>query len=582
MEEIDDEFLDAEESFEETQNDSDDNISLTVGIRETSKAIDKFFNNDFEGARNHTEKYRHISIYHAMGHGVFNFLRAVLTLEQEHVVTANRELSESLETIQTFRKKGGLVDLVKSKDFDSLTETEVHAELVYAECLLLKAMLTICEDETLGSFFNAGWKVKQAFSGYRECWSILKKRNWSKDKEKEHFEGGVRLGYGTFNLLMSIMPPKITKIIEFIGLTNSKDVGMKELMACYHSQDNIRQVLSALVLLMYNLFLKVLMGKPCDKELVQEILDDKLTKYPNGAFYLFFKGRFEMISGRFESATSWYVKAMNCQKDWIGFQHVGCWELLWIAWFRCEWRESLVYADRLVKESKWSPCMYSYFKAAIYSQLTNLTLEEKEEQLDLMKRVPKLKQKISGKSIPSEKFAIKKAEKFSAQNNYLLLPLIELIYLWGGFTTLSQNQSCLQNIHAIVQEAQNKQTNCNAEDSCLLNLLEGACLKYLGCPLQAEEKFQLVLSKSNEVKNDKYLIPYTMVELATLYIELKELPRSKEMLSKAKAMTGYLMQNRLHLKIHANFNKIKTLEGLDSVEENNVVEPTDEFHDAED
>ena len=35
-----------------------------------------------------------------------------------------------------------------------------------------------------------------------------------------------------------------------------------------------------------------------------------------------------------------------------------------------QWREALFYADRLVKESKWSPCIYSYFKAAIYAQVS--------------------------------------------------------------------------------------------------------------------------------------------------------------------------------------------------------------------
>ena len=102
--------------------------------------------------------------------------------------------------------------------------------------------------------------------------------------------------------------------------------------------------------------------------------------------------------------------------SWPQFQHVGCWELFWSACYRCLWPEALTYADRLLRESRWSPCLYAYLKAALYCQLSEqLTAEQLAEQLELMGQVPKLKQRIAGKSIPMEKFAIKKAEKFQTQ-----------------------------------------------------------------------------------------------------------------------------------------------------------------------
>ena len=62
---------------------------------------------------------------------------------QEHIEHASAVLSQSVNTIDRFRRKtGGLVDtlgkMVRKQDYDSYTEMEVHAELVYAECLLLK------------------------------------------------------------------------------------------------------------------------------------------------------------------------------------------------------------------------------------------------------------------------------------------------------------------------------------------------------------------------------------------------------------------------------------------------------------
>lgn len=44
---------------------------------------------------------------------------------------------------------------------------EIHAELCYAEALLLKSMLTFVEDETLVSFIKAGLKIRSCFNSYK-------------------------------------------------------------------------------------------------------------------------------------------------------------------------------------------------------------------------------------------------------------------------------------------------------------------------------------------------------------------------------------------------------------------------------
>ena len=44
---------------------------------------------------------------------------------------------------------------------------EIHAELCYAEALLLKAMLSFVEDETLVSFVKAGLKIRTCFLSYK-------------------------------------------------------------------------------------------------------------------------------------------------------------------------------------------------------------------------------------------------------------------------------------------------------------------------------------------------------------------------------------------------------------------------------
>jgi hypothetical protein len=49
-------------------------------------------------------------------------------------------------------------------------------EIVPLNSVLIQAMLTVCEDETLVSFVKAGLKVRQCYLSFKECFTILQTR----------------------------------------------------------------------------------------------------------------------------------------------------------------------------------------------------------------------------------------------------------------------------------------------------------------------------------------------------------------------------------------------------------------------
>lgn len=65
--------------------------------------------------------------------------------------------------------------------------------------------------------------------------------------------------------------------------------------------------------------------------------------------------------------------------------------------------------------------------------------------------IPGWKQRIAGKSIPMEKFAVKKCERFFAQGNKLILPAVELLYLWNGFKVLGKQGDLVRPLLALVE-----------------------------------------------------------------------------------------------------------------------------------
>lgn len=556
-------------------------MSLSENLEEAHLAVEMFLNNNFEEARNIVQPLADKSIYHALGYSVFMYLKAVMTFESKHIEEASIVLSDACDTINTFRRKTGIVERILSSGsssnggspYDAWTETEVHAELCYAEVLLLKAVLTLCEDETLVSFVKAGLKVRTCYQSFRECWTILNQRNWDDASNKEDFESGVRMGVGTFNLMISMLPARVMRLLEFIGFGGNRgeqDSGIIEIRQVYESKKGLRQFLSSIVLLGYHLMLSFFIGNvsDCDFDLCKQILDEKLERHPNGAFFLFFKGRLHFVQGEMAEAMQWYKASCDSQDEWPQFHHICYWELVWTCQYSRDWKQALFYSDKLFQESRWSKCFYAYQKAAMMCMLQEeLTPEQRQEQIELMKSLPGWKQRIAGKSLPMEKFAVRKAERFLAQGNRLMLPSLELIYVWNGFRTLGKSWGLIEPVYVIIENAikeTNRTKDSNdyySEDLCLLMLLRGMCLKHMNSPLQAEECFMEVMSYTGKLKADTYLVPYATFEYALLLKDQGQLMTSMATLERAKNdFKDYSLQSRLHFRIHAAQNDIKARE----------------------
>jgi len=113
-----------------------------------------------------------------------------------------------------------------------------------------------------------------------------------------------------------------------------------------------------------------------------------------------------------------------------------------------EWSKALAYATMLEEESNWSRTTYLYQKAAIMlMQTSDLWTVD-----NLMTKVPTYKQRIAGKSLPMEKFVIKKTERYFAQKRRLILPVFELMYVWNLFRIIGKRQDLILNIFKRIEE----------------------------------------------------------------------------------------------------------------------------------
>ncbi|KAJ8986231.1 hypothetical protein NQ317_009937 [Molorchus minor] len=500
-------------------------MSLERALQEAQQAINYFFNNQFNEAKQLMTPYANTSIYHSLGHS------------PQAIVSASKALKYSLILCNKFRKKNtigeSLGKIVNKVSFDQYTDEEIHAELCHAECLLLKSMLTFMEDETLASFIKAGIKIRSCYNSYKNCKQILKKRKFEKNENKIHFESGVRMGIGAFNLMISMLPSRVIKLLEFIGFSGNKQRGLEDLHKGYE-MEGLRQILCIMILLGYNLIvLHVLSHREGDLKISEDILKKQLKKYPDGVWFLFFQARLDFMKGNLDSSIEWYTKSWKSQSLWPQFHHI-CFLGTNLDPLT-EWKEAAAYSTHLIEQSKWSRSLYSYQKAVIMCMMKNELSSSDIQLIDkLMRDVPKYKQRIAGKSLPMEKFAILKHYSIASK----IYKLIE---------------KALIDIETTVKPSKYQNDN-----KALVILLKGACLRHMGSPLQALESLETVISMQKEIVEDNYLVPYAIVELAI--IEWQRGNKEKAILAledAKKNYTGYSLESRLHFRIHTALSEYK-------------------------
>ncbi|XP_040002273.1 tetratricopeptide repeat protein 39B-like isoform X2 [Xiphias gladius] len=543
-------------------------MDLETALKECSTALDLFLNNRFADALAFLKPWKSQSMYHAMGYSSMLVMQAGMTFDPKDMDAAMMSLNESLQTCQRFRKKTGIVETLTSlwyrQPADNLTEEELHAELCYAEVLLQKAALTFLDESIIG-FIKGGMRIRNSYQIYKDCKAMA---NVTKDTEKQksthiHFRGGVNMGIGSFNLILSLLPSRVLRLMEFLGFTGDKELGLSELREGA-AGNSLRSILSTLTLLMFHLYITVILGTGEGNLTEAEmLLEPYIDKFPNGALVLFYIARIALLKGNFTFAQEKFLACIASQEEWRQIHHLCYWELMWAYSFEQNWREAYQYADLLCKESKWSQAVYVFQKAAILSMLPEEEVTKLGENVvELFRQVDGLRLKIAGKSIPTEKFAVKKAKRYSSSNPVkLVVPALEMMYVWNGFTVVGKRPKLTESILNTLEKAEQQlrddpnPSEYHLDNQCVVQLLKGLCLRQLGHLVQAELCFNYVISSENDIKHDNYLVPFTMYELGLLHKQKGDIHAAITVIENAKMnYKDYNMESRLHFRIHAALN----------------------------
>jgi tetratricopeptide (TPR) repeat protein len=568
-------------------------------------------------------------LYFATGYGLIQCVKGLMSYEDEDLLAGISHTKHGNLIASKHRKPAGMlptrlagyfVSAFKSSGTDfiaNMNPVERHAELVYAESLFEKSLLGIVYSGDWLSFIKEALSMRATITIYKNLGKFIQHVDSLHPKGHDpsidvHFRSGVDLGNGLSNIILSLLPSRLLTIIELFGYKGDRDLGL-ELLArvggwtkdsdepsVSAKEEGLRRTICDMGLLLFHLVISSFTFEGIDLKMAKKVLDWNLKRYPSGVFFLFGAGRLALMRSQPKLAIEYYNQATEVQSQYRNLHHISFWEIaianlaLWDieASHKC-WKE-------LEREATWSKAIYSYGTAVCLLEIGGA--DNLKEATRLMEAVPSLRQRIAGKSIPLEKFVARKSRKFTAQSNRLILPALEIAYLFLAIAHAPRSiltSKMIPETDKALEElkARGEKSEGYWDDWCLATFLRGVCLRYVACPdpdavlgeeegeerdgwtkeragREAREAFEGVFKHGTKIELDHHLVYYAHYELGRLLVCLGDIDAGRrhfEMVLSGKPLEvkysnrkgKYSMENALHMRTFAAVEALKQTKDSD-------------------
>ncbi|KEI39752.1 uncharacterized protein L969DRAFT_87758 [Mixia osmundae IAM 14324] len=463
-------------------------------------------------------------MYFSVGYSLIQCIKSLMTFEPDDLANAVSRCKETIIIADKLRKTGrgvteGFAKLVTgsstTKSLKLMTVIERHAELVWAESVLLKAVLGIIYSGDFMAFLKEALNMRSAYSVYRtlaeyieQCDAAQPGRGAEDPALDQDFRSGVYLGNGLISLVLSLLPSTVLAIMEVFGFTGDRAYALKMLMrggkwsadpknrkpGMTHKNEGIRRQICDMALLLYHLVISTYLPVGMvDIDLADKVLHYNLKRYPNGVFFLFFSGRLYSAQTMGEKALRQYSLAIASQDEYVQIEHICHWDRGLTYLSLGKYAKAYTCFDILGKDSNWSKSVYAYAKAISLYEAD--PVKHRDDIMKSMRAVPDLMQRIAGKSIPLEKYVARKSKQFLAQGGRLACPGIELAYFLNALSMapryalfgihLRAVSETLAKLHDCKDPSSYGETNTEGEywdDYCMAHFLRAIILRFIAFP----------------------------------------------------------------------------------------------------
>lgn len=538
----------------------DDGMPTGVGMspEQTRIGFGLFFHNKHKEAEDFFRPLVPKGPLFSLGYSSLLFVKACMSLEDQDMQAAIKALrvTEKMAT-RGAAMEGTLASWGRwliGQPKKQRTKAQIQYEIMLSECKLLTAGLLFLSEGIIGKV-KAAWNVRAAWNGYSRLW---KEHEDSLELLDAEARAGLHIGIGNFNMMCSVLPPKILKFISILGFPSDREFGLEQFRKAFRSR-SVRRPVAALGLLFHHIVLQgwSATGNNPNADESAVFMDEILAEFPDGGLFLFFNGRFKRLLRDLDSAEESFLRAIEVQTDWKQLRHLCYYELGWCYFFNFKWEEALTYFGYMYEQNEWSKGFYLYMMALCQVKLGKLADAIKSFET-VAARDPR---RYGGVLLSVDRFVFRKiASGVTEDKCTLVLPDIEITYMWNGFTQLPQQnvQNCLDRVLAWRSENASTMT---PDSDAVTSLLLGSLYTELKLYNQAELALNVIEANAKEIKSDVYTIPFGRFQLASLWYRQEGCtPKVKAMIHKALAFSQkYDFEQRLSIRSHLALSQFKAV-----------------------
>ncbi|CAE6511823.1 unnamed protein product [Rhizoctonia solani] len=254
---------------------------------------------------------------------------------------------------------------------------------------------------------------------------------------EELIVAGAAFGYGLFNLVFSLLPNKVKKVVGFLGYQSDRRLGLEALHVAAGVENDVHSSFAAinisfsaqfflsgfaLVLMTYNGVILLLAGWQADEERIvrqyREMLISVEGKYPHGSLWILNRAKLERMTGHPDKAIEILREGLSPLRA-MKFQQADAllmFELAWTLLADRQYEDAAQSFLKIIEMNTWSHATYTYIAAGCYLALAKDQPEFKVKARALLDLLPNLldRKKIGGKDLPTEVFIQKKSMYTSA------------------------------------------------------------------------------------------------------------------------------------------------------------------------
>ncbi|CAG2163421.1 unnamed protein product [Oppiella nova] len=484
-----------------------DHLPIDESIRLAGDVFEHVMrNNGIEEALGTIEPYCDKSIYHCFVRTFYLILIALTTMEKDDVQKAHK----------------GIEDMVKLM--------ELHSELVHSYGYACSAVVLGIETHSVFSLIRVAYRLQKFVNNFRYCKVILRTRSqWESESSRLNYEAAVRLANGVSHLVISNVPPKILRVINFLGIKGVERIGWSNLNRAAFELPGLSSQLARLARIIYWCYIEPhgCLG-PINYDICKEILDKELEKYPQNLLLNMFRAKLVQLSGQIETAISMYNRMMaDTGMTYLRFIYF---ELMWCYGLVGNWDQCVEYAHKFRTGSLFSPAIATYMEAIFrYTRAVEINdSDEKHRATKLFEVVPGLRIRHVGKTITPEKMAIVRSEKYMKCDEMLILPDVR------------------------------EQAESDYIDNYLMaKYFQGVIWRLMGEYEKASKCIEVIFENDGRIGREYSLPAQAALEMGLIEYELKNHEKAIELLNKCiNEYSGYLSENIVHVRAFAALREL--------------------------